>query len=169
MYNIIKSGKTIQIKSIMGAGMKILIEIDSNLMGCEVVIRSPEINEEVHSLQRAIANVSADRSQIVFYQNEKEYYFEVNKILFFETSADGINAHTSNDEFQVKYKLYELEELLPAYFMRISKSTILNTREIYSITKSLTASSVIEFQNTHKKVYASRNYYRALKSKLDEK
>lgn len=153
----------------MGAKMKILIEIDSSLTGCEVVIRSPQMNDEVHSLQNAIANVSTDRNQIVFYQNEKEYYFEINKILFFETSVDGISAHTANDEFQVRHKLYELEELLPAYFMRISKSTILNTREVYSISKSLTASSVVEFQNTHKKVYVSRNYYRALKSKLDEK
>jgi len=153
----------------MGAEMKILIEIDSSLNGCEIIIRSPEINEEVHNLQRAIANVSADRNQIVFYQNEKVYYFEVNKILFFETSADGISAHTANDEYQVRYKLYELEDLLPGYFMRISKSTIVNTRKIYSITKSLTASSLVEFQNTYKKVYVSRNYYRALKSKLDEK
>lgn len=126
--------------------MKILIEIDSNLNGCEVIIRSPEMNNEVHNLERAIANVSAYNNQIAFYQNEKEYYFELNKILFFETSPNGINAHTVNDEFQVRYKLYELEGLLPAYFMRVSKSTILNTREVYSITKSLTASSVVEFQ-----------------------
>lgn len=64
---------------------------------------------------------------------------------------------------------YELEEFLPRYFMRISKSTILNTNKVYSIQRNLTASSVIEFQNTHKQIYVSRYYYKPLKNKLEEK
>ncbi len=70
--------------------------------------------------------------------------------------------------YKVRYKLYELEELLPEYFMRISKSTILNTNKIYSISKNLTASSIIEFQNTHKKAYVSRHYYKQLNLRLLE-
>ena len=67
------------------------------------------------------------------------------------------------------YKLYELEEFLPGYFMRVSKSTILNTNHIYSITRSISSSSKVEFQNTHKQVYVSRYYYKPLKIKLLEK
>ena len=66
-------------------------------------------------------------------------------------------------DFEAKYKLYELEEKLPSYFLRISKSTILNTRKVYSITKNLAGASKIEFQDTYKTVYCSRNYYKALK------
>lgn len=142
--------------------MKIQLEIDSTLEACEVLIRCPEINEEVQRLQRTIYEAACRNQQIVFYQGEKEYYFPVRKVLFFETADNSIQAHTAKEVFVVKHKLYELEELLPAYFMRVSKSTILNTREIYSITKNLTASSVVEFQNTYKKVYVSRNYYKAL-------
>jgi DNA-binding LytR/AlgR family response regulator len=65
--------------------------------------------------------------------------------------------------------LYELEELLPGFFMRISKSAILNTNQVYAINRNLAASSVIEFRNTHKQVYVSRNYYKPLKNKLEEK
>ena len=36
-------------------------------------------------------------------------------------------------------------------------------RKIYSITKNLAGASLIEFQGTHKTVYCSRNYYKALK------
>ena len=53
--------------------------------------------------------------------------------------------------------------------MRVSKSTIVNLNHIYSITKNITASSVIEFNNCHKRVYVSRNYYKALIERLDEK
>src|SRR5699024_681198 len=98
-----------------------------------------------------------------FYKKETEYYLSLTDILFFETDAKTVYAHTAKDIYETKYRLYELETLLPAYFMRVSKSTILNCREIYSITKSISASSLVEFKNCHKQVYVSRNYYKTLK------
>ena len=76
----------------------------------------------------------------------------LSKILFFETDENGISAHTRDEMYQTRYKLYELEDMLPGVFMRVSKSTILNTDQIYSIDRNLTASSVVAFLNTHKKV-----------------
>ena len=149
--------------------MKIQIDIDENIEDLEVIIKCAEINDKVQKLQRYISDVSQDKKQVIFYQKEKEYYFDVSKILFFEMSENGIDAHTKDDIFNVRYKLYELEELLPAYFMRISKSTILNTHEVYSITKNITSASKVEFHGTHKKVYVSRNYYKTLKYILQER
>ncbi len=149
--------------------MKIEIDIDENIKDLEVIIKCAEINDKVQKLQKYLSHISEDKKQIIFYQNEKEYYFNVSKILFFETSENGIDAHTKDDIFTVRYKLYELEELLPAYFMRVSKSTILNTHEVYSITKNIASASKIEFYGTHKIVYVSRNYYKPLKYILQER
>lgn len=80
-----------------------------------------------------------------------------------------INAHTAEKLYVTDYKLYELEESLPGNFMRISKSAIVNLDHIYSITRNLTASSLVEFYGTLKKVYVSRNYYKALVERLGEK
>ena len=77
--------------------------------------------------------------------------------------------NTGNDLYEARYKLYELEEILPGFFMRVSKSTILNTTHIFSINRNLTASSVVAFENTHKKVYVSRYYYKPLIRKLEER
>lgn len=93
----------------------------------------------------------------------------MNDILFFETADSGVVAHTGNDLYEARYKLYELEEILPGFFMRVSKSTILNTTHIFSINRNLTASSVVAFENTHKKVYVSRYYYKPLIRKLEER
>lgn len=149
--------------------MKIEIDIDENIKDLEVIIKCAEINDKVQKLQKYLSHISEDKKQIIFYQNEKEYYFNVSKILFFETSENGIDAHTKDDIFNVRYKLYELEELLPAYFMRVSKSTILNTHEVYSITKNIASASKVEFYGTHKIVYVSRNYYKPLKYILQER
>ena len=149
--------------------MKIRIEIDENLIEDEVVIHCASINEEVTKVQKAISEVVNASQKLVFYKDATEYYLELDEILFFETDENGISAHTKKDVYQTKYKLYELEDLLPGFFMRVSKSTILNTRHIYSINRNLTASSVVAFAGTHKQVYVSRYYYKPLISKLEEK
>lgn len=107
--------------------------------------------------------------RFVFYRGNTEYYLALEEILFFETDGDGINARTRDNIYQTKYKLYELEDLLPGCFMRISKSSIVNTNHIYSISRNLTASSVVAFAGTHKQVYVSRYYYKPLVNKLEEK
>ena len=50
--------------------------------------------------------------------------------------------------------------------MRISKSCIVNLDYIYSITRNLTASSVVEFVGSSKRILVSRSYYKALMERL---
>ncbi|AJG99976.1 DNA-binding protein [Clostridium beijerinckii] len=149
--------------------MKIRVELDNEIKENEVIIKCNELNEEVRNIQIVLGELISQKKHITFYKGETEYYLSLEEILFFETEESGICAHTINNIYNVKYKLYELEELLPGYFMRVSKSTILNTNHIYSITKSISSSSRVEFQNTHKQVYVSRYYYKPLKIKLLEK
>ncbi len=149
--------------------MKIKIEIEESLEEDEVLIRCRELTEEVSAIQKAVSEVTGAAQKFNFYKGNTEYYLSLNEILFFETDDAGISAHTKTDAYQTKYKLYELEDVLPGFFMRVSKSTILNTNHIYSIDRNLTASSVVAFFGTHKQVYVSRYYYKPLISKLEEK
>lgn len=135
----------------------------------EIILRVSELNETVGRIQKAVSEITSGKSTLTLHKNETQYYIELNQILFFETTGNSICAHTAKDVFTAKSKLYELEEILPSAFMRVSKSTILNTKHVYSITRNITASSEVEFKNTHKKVYVSRNYYKALINKLEEK
>ena len=148
--------------------MKIKIEMDEQAEE-EVIIRCRGMTEQIAAIQRAVSEAAGAVQKIVLYKGNTEYYLPMNDILFFETDSDGINAHTRDNIYQTKYKLYELEELLPGSFMRISKSAIVNTSHIYSISRNLTASSVVAFEDTHKKVYVSRYYYKPLISKLEER
>ena len=105
----------------------------------------------------------------MFYKGDTSYYLPLEDVLFFETEENEVHAHTRKEIYRTKYRLYALEEMLPGFFMRVSKSTILNTRKIYSMTKSLPASCTVEFQGTHKQAYVSRYYYKPLKDRLEEK
>ena len=115
--------------------MKIKIEIDEGLPEDEVLIRCRGLTEQISDVQKAVSEVINTSQKFVFYRGNTEYYLTLDEILFFETDSDGINAHTRDNIYQTKYKLYELEELLPGSFMRISKSAIVNTSHIYSISR----------------------------------
>lgn len=149
--------------------MKIQIEIDENIIEDEILIRCHSISDTISKIQKAINDISSSAQKFVFYKGNTEYYLPLDEILFFETESGQINAHTKTDIYQTKYKLYELEDILPGFFTRISKSAILNINHVYSINRNLTSSSIVEFADTHKQVFVSRYYYKPLISKLEEK
>lgn len=149
--------------------MKIRIEIEENLVEEEIIIRSRSLTEEVRNIQKAVSEIVASEQKLVFYKGETCYYLPIETILFFETEGTEVHAHTRKEVFQTKYRLYELQEMLPGFFMRVSKSTILNSRQIFAMTKFLAGSCTVEFANTHKQVYVSRHYYKPLKNRLEEK
>ena len=149
--------------------MKIRIEIDEGVREDEVVIRCRRLTDEVTAVQRAVSEVANLSQRFPLYRENTEYYLPLDDILFFETDESGVSAHTKTEAYRTRYRLYELENLLPGVFMRVSKSTIVNTGHIYSISRNLTASSAVAFSDTHKRVYVSRYYYKPLICKLEEK
>lgn len=83
--------------------------------------------------------------------------------------ADKVYAHTIDNSYEVKLRLYELEALLPDYFVRVSKSTIVSILHIFSMQKGLTRVTQITFRQTHKEVFGSRMYSNELSRKLNER
>ncbi len=149
--------------------MKIKLEINDNLAEDEIVIHCRELNEEILKLQQQISHLASQRSQLEATKKDVSYYLATEDILFFETAENYTSVHTTTDIYKTSYKLYELEEMLPMSFMRVSKSTILNIGQILGIRKNLTGPSQIEFRGTDKKAYVSRNYLKLLTEKLSQK
>lgn len=147
--------------------MKVKIEIDSALEETEVVIRCNRLDDSIIALQNSVMGQGGGRRCLSLNKGETSYYVPIEDIYFFETEGKQIHAHTAEKLFEAPYKLYELEEMLPTGFMRVSKSTIVNLDYIYSITRNLTASSVVEFAGSKKKAMVSRGYYKALMDKLE--
>ena len=144
--------------------MKLRIEIDDNLEETEILIKTPALTDEIADLQRILQESKAPR--LTFYKGTGEYYLDLSEILFFETDGSKIYAHTQKEAYEVRLKLYELETILPRYFSRVSKSTIANIRQIYSVDKSFSGTGTISFYQTHKEVHVSRHYQSLLKENL---
>ena len=146
--------------------MKVCIELDPQMDEPEMIIRAPRLTEDVARLQQLI--LEQKMTPLTFYKDRSEYFVDVSEILFFETDGEKIYGHTKEEAYEVRQKLYELEEILPIAFCRISKSTIVNTKQIYSIEKSFSGTSTVNFYQTHKQVHVSRHYYQLLKERLKE-
>lgn len=146
--------------------MKFRIEIDENISDEEIVLYCRQIDEKVLELQRQLSGITQATGTLAVFKGETDYYLKYSEIIFLETDGGLVMVHTRDQIYATKQKLYELEEVLPFYFFRVSKSTILNTREIRCIHRNLTGASEVEFRGTVKKTYVSRSYYKPLTEKL---
>jgi DNA-binding LytR/AlgR family response regulator len=149
--------------------VKIRVEVIDDIAEDEVVIRCARMDNTVQKIHQYILEQSMLNPKIIFYKQNQEFYFPLDDVLFFETEGEHIYAHTVNDAFRIKHRLYELEEILPKSFVRAAKSTIVNIMQVYSITRNITASSLVQFINSHKQVYVSRHYYHTLRQCLNER
>ncbi|MDR3084847.1 MAG: LytTR family transcriptional regulator [Christensenellaceae bacterium] len=148
--------------------MKLHIELDPGLYEDEIHILCRSADETIRRIQRFILE-QAGGPKLSFFKGSEEYFFPLEDLLFFETDGDAVFAHTGSDAFRVRQRLYELEETLPRAFIRASKGCIVNLAQVYSITRDLSSSSLVRFTGSHKQVFLSRRYYRALKERLNER
>ncbi|MDR0854186.1 MAG: LytTR family transcriptional regulator [Clostridiales Family XIII bacterium] len=149
--------------------MNIRIDIDDKLSEVEVVIRTPSVNDDALEVQNAVLKALsglAEKAKLRLTKGEKDFYLPVTDIIFFESDGGKTFAHTAGDVFEVKMRLYELEEILPSSFIRVSKSAIIGVKEILSIEKNPVGPSMVGFRNSHKRLSVSRQYYKILQDKL---
>ncbi|SFQ64348.1 transcriptional regulator, LytTR family [Streptococcus equinus] len=150
-------------------GLKITIDVDDSLEQDYITIHCKELTDDILELQTSLLSKSSSSLRISAFQDDVEHFLELKAIIFMESDGNYILIHTEKDIYKTRRKLYELEELLPRDFIRVSRSTIVNTMRISGIKKNITGASEISFGNSNKKAYASRNYIKLLIEIMDEK
>ena len=148
---------------------RVRIEVDPDAAG-EIVIRVPEVTEDTLRLKEALNRVAAgwESGRILLRLGGSEYLVDVRKILYFETEDGKTAAHTAKNIYYSGQKLYELEESLPPYFMRVSKAVILNLAAVSVMNRELTGICRVGFAGCGKQTYVSRMYYKVFREKLNE-
>jgi DNA-binding LytR/AlgR family response regulator len=149
--------------------MKIRIETDNDIKEPEIVIRGRNLDNETLRIQTAILDALSKTRKLELLRDGKEYYLSPESVLFF-TAIDGkTHAHTPKNVYEVKQKLYELEETLPRSFVRAGKSVVIGSKYVLSISRNLAGPSTVQFRGTHKQIKVSRGYYKQLRDKLKER
>ncbi len=145
------------------------MKVRTELSDCEeIVIRCRERDEKIRALELAIEEALRGESTLILLSGDTEYFIKKANILYFESSGGRVYAHTVDRIYIAPYKLFELEDLMPSCFVRVSKSAIANVAKAASLHRELVGNGVLTFRSSEKSVWFSRSYYRLLQYKIDE-
>lgn len=143
--------------------MRIIIETPKDGDEDEIIIRCRELDEELMSL---ICLLKRGRTRITGYSDKAMKQLDPKDIYYFETVDSKVFAYCEKEVYEVREKLYEIEQLYERTdFQRISKSVIVNIALIEYISPMLGSRLEAVLKNKEK-VIISRQYVPELKKKL---
>lgn len=143
--------------------MKISIEEIDKELAEEILIRCHEIDDEINEI---VSKLKTEDLVVLGYQNEQVHRIKLDDIYYFEAVDGKVFLYCKDSVFEVKQKLYELEELCKEKnCFRASKSTILNIAKISLIYPSLSGRFEATLDNGERAV-VSRQYVPVLKNML---
>ncbi|MBQ9252904.1 MAG: LytTR family transcriptional regulator DNA-binding domain-containing protein [Clostridia bacterium] len=128
-----------------------------------VEIRYHWITDEVQEL---ISFVKSRQGQLTASRDGQRFEIPVMDLFYAESVDDQVFLYTAHDSFEIRMKLYELEELLRnRHFLRASKSMLVNLMKITSIRPALNGRFTAILKNGEE-VIISRKYVPGLKQIL---
>jgi len=144
--------------------LRIEVNVNKREDDPRIEIYAREWSEE---LQQMMQNLKAFVSETKLYgQKEDEIYpLEIDKIIHIYSENNYIFAENDNDRFRLQLRLYELEEMLPKQFVRISQSEIINIHYIHKLKQEVNGFIKIYFKNG-KITHSSRRYLKRIKEVL---
>jgi len=111
--------------------LKAEIRLSSDIDEPYVIIHSGTLTPEVEELAKRIENENLSGNIFTVKLENLIYILEPNEVQIVRTEGNEIVAYnTAKKRFIVEKRLYEIETLLVLQFIRISKSAIVNIRQI---------------------------------------
>lgn len=142
--------------------MKITIETPKPGKEDEVIIRCAEVDDK---LMRLIYALREDE-RLTGYLEDKIVKLSLKDIYYFEAVVNKIFAYASEETYEIRRKLYELEQdFVHTDFLRISKSAIVNTSKIAYVKPIFNGRFEAKLKNGEK-IIISRQYVAELKKKI---
>ena len=129
----------------------------------EVEIRCHEMTEEVREI---VAFVKTRQGQLTGMQEGKQFEIAVTDLAYVEAVDNKVFLYTQKQVYETKQKLYELEELLrEKYFLRVSKSMLLNLMKVGSIKPAMNG-RMLAVLKSGEEILITRKYVADLKRAL---
>ena len=150
-----------------GNQLKLFVREKKDLTETEVEIRCRERSEEVEGIITAIK--AAGDTLMGEKENGDKTPVYISKVLYFEAVDRNVFAYTTSEIYRVKKTLYDLEDMTTGnYFVRISKSVIVNIKAVKKISPDSSRRLKLLLRNDEW-VIVSRNYVGDLKKSLGMK
>ena len=141
-------------------------------MKCRTVIdkdREEEVVIYVHeknSLSYEIEELVLGKSLELFgYKDKNIVKLSPSDVFCFTVENNKVYALCEREKYQIKQRLYLLEEILDKDFVKINQSCIANIRKISKFDTSITGTLMVSFKNGHRD-YVSRRQMKKVKERM---
>lgn len=129
----------------------------------QLEIRCHEVTEQVREI---VTFVKSRQGQLTGVMEDKQYEIPVVDVHYIEAVDNKVFIYSSKQVYETRQKLYELEEILrEKYFIRVSKSLLLNLMKVKAIKPTLNGRFLAILQSGEE-IIISRKYVPDLKEAL---
>ena len=142
--------------------MKLELNIDEKVKETLVVVSANKIDKEVQNL---INYIEYSSEYLIGIVEDKASIIDIGEIIRVYIEDRKTFVVTLKDTYDVKKKLYEVENIVTRNFVKISQSEIANIKFIKNLDFSNTGTIVIKYKNSDIS-YVSRRMIKEFKLKL---
>lgn len=143
--------------------MKITIETPQQGQEDEIIIRCASLDPEIMKL---IYRLKTGREKLPVFSGQEILMLPLKEIYYFESVDNKVFAYCSKEVYEVRKKLYELENDYEGQdFLRVSKSTIVHLSKILHLSPLFNGRFEAVLKNGEK-IIISRQYVAMMKKKL---
>lgn len=144
--------------------MKLKITID-RVREEEVLVFAHERTRLVEDIERL---VNSSTKELIGYSAGEAQRLSPSQVSCFAVENNKVYAVTDKEKLQIRLRLYQLEEILDAGFIKINQSCIANINEIKRFDTSISGTLKVIFKNGYSD-YVSRRNIKAVKERLGVK
>lgn len=145
--------------------MKVRLDIDKQYAEEQIIIEAPTLSPRVQKVQDFVQSLDQKETLKGKFQDQV-FLIEIQKIQRIYIENRKVIAETGNRTYALDIRLYQAVEILPASFIQISQSEIVNIDAISHL--KLTSNGLIEiYLKNDSFTYSSRRYLKAIKEKLE--
>lgn len=146
--------------------MKIIINVDEQQEEMEISISCKTLSPKI---ERVLAMIRMLDQQLTGIKDSTLYFIDVVDVIYIETVNSITFLYTNTDIYESNLKLYELEEQLEEIgFVRISKSCVMNIKQVVSLKADLNR-RIIATMSNQEQIIISRQYATIVKERLGVK
>lgn len=129
----------------------------------EIIVKCRDLDE---ALLRMIYELKTRRGKFTVTENDKIRQIDAGDIYYFEAVDNKVFLYLERDMFEVRYKLYEIEEMYAnTDFFRASKSVIINLTKVKQFAPDFGGRFEAQMTNGER-LLISRQYVPSLKKRL---
>ena len=145
--------------------MKVRLDIDKQYAEEQIFIEAPTLSPRVQKVKDFVQSLDQKETLKGKFQDQV-FLIEIQKIQRIYIENRKVIAETGNRTYALDIRLYQAVEILPASFIQISQSEIVNIDAISHL--KLTSNGLIEiYLKNESFTYSSRRYLKTIKEKLE--